>query len=83
MNDNQHVDLGQNQIMKCIVCQSGMVGPNILALHIRCHKGFIIYHKVNVISTMKKQVEQVVDIGYLAMHYNFSSPRHTKFKMNC
>ncbi len=82
VNNNQHVDLGQSQVMRCIVWQSGMVGPNILALHTRCHKGFIMYHKVNFISTMKKQMEQVVEIGYLATHYNLSTPRHTKFKMN-
>jgi len=58
VNTNQPIDLGQSQIMKCIVCHSEMVGFEILPLCIRCHKCLITYHKINGIFTMKIYVEQ-------------------------
>jgi hypothetical protein len=37
VNNNQHVDLTQNQMMWCIICHNEMVNLEILVLHIRCH----------------------------------------------
>jgi hypothetical protein len=54
--NNQHVDLGEYQVMQFIVCDNEIVGIKILALHTRCTK--VAYHKANCISTMKKHVEQ-------------------------
>jgi len=57
MNDNQFVNLSKNQIMRCIICHSELVPPEFLAMHTRCMKGLIAYHKCNGIITMKKHVE--------------------------
>ncbi len=45
MNNNQHIDLTQNQIMHCIICHHQIVGLEILALLIITQEGFIAYHK--------------------------------------
>jgi hypothetical protein len=57
VNDTQLVDLFQNKIMRCIICHSDTTPFEILAMHTRCRKGFIAYHKSNVIIAMKKHVE--------------------------
>jgi hypothetical protein len=43
--------------MQCIVCQSNVVGFEILALRTRLQKGFIVCHKSNGITIMEKHVE--------------------------
>jgi hypothetical protein len=43
--------------MKCIIYHNETTPPEILAIHIRCKKGLIAYHKFNSITTMKKYVE--------------------------
>jgi hypothetical protein len=43
--------------MQCIVCHNNVVGLEILAMHIKLWKGFIVYHKSNGIIAMKKHVE--------------------------
>jgi hypothetical protein len=43
--------------MWCIVCHNDVVGPEIFELYTRLRKGFIVYHKSNGITTMKKHVE--------------------------
>ncbi len=57
VNNNQLVDLDHNQIMGCIFCHVDFVDLEILAMHTRCRKGFITYHKTNGITTMKKHVD--------------------------
>jgi len=57
VNNNQLVDLSQNQIMRCIIYYSDIAPSKILAMHIRCKKGLIAYHKSNDITTMKKHVD--------------------------
>ncbi len=37
VNNNQPIDLGQNQVMKCIVCHNETICIKILVLHTRCH----------------------------------------------
>jgi hypothetical protein len=54
VNDNQHVDLSQNQIMRCIICHSDTTALEILAICTRYKKGLIAYHKLNGIIAMKK-----------------------------
>jgi hypothetical protein len=56
VNNNQLVEIFQNQIMKCIICQNDIVPLEILAMHTICRKGLIAYHKFNGIITMKKHV---------------------------
>jgi hypothetical protein len=43
--------------MRCIIFHSETIIPEILAMRIKCRKGFIAYHKYNGITTMKKHVE--------------------------
>jgi hypothetical protein len=43
--------------MWCIVCHNNVVGPEIFELCTKLRKGFIVYHKSNGITTMKKHVE--------------------------
>jgi hypothetical protein len=57
VNNNQLVDLSRNQIMRCIIYHNDIVPPKILAMHTRCKKGLIAYHKFNGITTMKKHVD--------------------------
>jgi hypothetical protein len=57
VNNNQHVDLDHNQIMGCIFYHVDFVDLEILAMHTRCRKGLITYHKTNDITTMKKHVD--------------------------
>ncbi len=57
VNDNQLVNLFENQIMKCIICQNEIIPPEFLAMHTRCRKGLIAYHKSNGIIAMKKHVK--------------------------
>jgi hypothetical protein len=57
MNDSQLMTFFQNQIMKFIIFHSDIAPPKILAMHTKCRKGFITYHKSNGIITMKKHVE--------------------------
>jgi hypothetical protein len=45
-------------IAKLCIALFVTIGFKISALHIRCCKGFIVYHKANGISAMKKRVEQ-------------------------
>jgi hypothetical protein len=47
VNNNQPMDLFQNQITRCIICHNNATPPIILAMHIRCRKGVIAYHKFN------------------------------------
>ncbi len=56
VNNNQPVEISQNQIMKCIICQNYIVPLEILAMCTICRKGFIAYHKFNGITTTKKHV---------------------------
>ncbi len=56
VNNNQPVEISQNQIMKCIICQNDIVPLEILAMCTICKKGFIAYHKFNDITTTKKHV---------------------------
>jgi hypothetical protein len=44
--------------MKHIVCHVETLGPKMMALCTRCHKGLIAYNKLHGISTFKKHVEQ-------------------------
>jgi hypothetical protein len=37
INNNLHVDLGQNQVMRCIVCHNETICIKILVLHTSCH----------------------------------------------
>ncbi len=57
VNNNQPVEISQNQIMKCIICQNDMVPLEILVMCTRCRKGLIAYHKSIGITTMKKHVD--------------------------
>jgi len=57
VNNNQPIDLTQNQTMCFIVYHHQIVGPKILALHIRTQKVLIAYHKSNGITIMKKHIE--------------------------
>jgi hypothetical protein len=58
MNNNQHIDLTQNQIMHCNnICHHQIVGPETLAWHIISQERFIAYHKSNAIIAMKKYIE--------------------------
>lgn len=57
VNDNQLVNLYQNKVTRCIICHSDTTPFEILAMHTRCRKRFIVYHKSNVIITMKNHVE--------------------------
>jgi hypothetical protein len=43
--------------MQCIICHNDTTIPKILAMHTRCNKGFIAYHKSNGITTMRKHIE--------------------------
>jgi hypothetical protein len=43
--------------MQCIICKSDIVGLEIFALPTRLRKYFIVYHKSNGMTTMKKHVE--------------------------
>jgi hypothetical protein len=43
--------------MKCIICHIDRTPLKILAIHIRCKKDLIAYHKSNNITTMKRHVE--------------------------
>jgi hypothetical protein len=54
INNNQPMDLDHNQIMICVICHHDFIGPEILAMHIKCNKRLITYHKNNGITTMKK-----------------------------
>jgi len=56
LNNNQLMEISQNQIMKCIICQNDTVSLEILAMRIICRKGFIAYHKFNGITTTKRHV---------------------------
>jgi hypothetical protein len=61
VNNNLHVDLGQNQVMRCIsLCRSETTSLKIMALHTICCKGFIAYHKVNGILAMKNTWSKIV-----------------------
>jgi hypothetical protein len=51
------MDLFQNQIMHCIICHNITTLPKMLAMHTKCRKCLIVYHKFNGIMTMKKHVE--------------------------
>jgi hypothetical protein len=51
------MDLDHNQIMKCIICHNNYVGHEILAMHTKCKKKMITYHKINGITTMRKHVD--------------------------
>jgi hypothetical protein len=57
MNNSQPMDLFQNQIMLCIICHNITTLPKMLAMHTKCRKGLIAYHKSNGITLMKKHVE--------------------------
>lgn len=57
VNGNLPVDPSDPQVMRCIVCHSSSVGPEILAMRTRCRKGLITYNKANGIAPMKKHVE--------------------------
>ncbi len=56
VTNNQSINLFKNQIMKCIICHIEITFLKILAMHIRCGKGLIAYHKFNGIITMKKML---------------------------
>jgi hypothetical protein len=43
--------------MRCVICHSDIVPPEILAMCTRCRKSLIAYHKFNGITTMKKHVK--------------------------
>jgi hypothetical protein len=43
--------------MRCIVCHNNVFGHEIFALHTKLWKGFIVYHKSNGITSMKKHVK--------------------------
>jgi hypothetical protein len=43
--------------MQCIICHNDIMGLEFFSLHIRLRKYFIVYHKSNGITTMKKHVE--------------------------
>jgi hypothetical protein len=43
--------------MWCIICHNNVVGLEMLALCTKLQKGFIVYHKSNGITTMKKHVK--------------------------
>ncbi len=51
------MDLCQNQNMCYIIYHSGWTPPKVLAMRIRCRKGWIVYHKSNGIMAMKNHVE--------------------------
>jgi hypothetical protein len=57
INNNQHIDFTQNQIMHCIICHQQIIGPKIVAINITSRKRFIAYHKSNAITAMKKHIE--------------------------
>jgi hypothetical protein len=57
MNGYQHVTYFQNQIMRCVIFHSDITPPEILAMHTKCRKGFITYHKSSGIIAMKEHVE--------------------------
>ncbi len=57
VNNNQPMEISQNQIMKCVICQNDIIPLEILSMHTRCRKDLIAYHKSNGITTMKKHVD--------------------------
>jgi hypothetical protein len=57
LNNNQHVDLIQNQIIQHIIYHNKIVVFQILALHTRCWKGLLAFVESNAIIGMKKHVE--------------------------
>jgi len=57
LNNNQHVDLIQNQIIQHIIYHNKIVVLQILALHTRCWKGLLAYVESNAIIGMTKHVE--------------------------
>ncbi len=57
VNNNHSINMNVIQIMWCIIYHNHTFNLKILALCTMCHKGFIICHKVNDITTMEKHVE--------------------------
>jgi len=51
------MDLFKKQTMHCIIYHNGTIPLEVLAMHIRCKKSLIAYHKSNNIITMEKCVE--------------------------
>jgi len=47
----------KTRLCNCIICHSDTIIPKILAMHTRCNKGLIAYHKSNDITTMRKHIE--------------------------
>lgn len=64
VNDNQPINLSKNQIMKCIIFHNKTNALEILAMHTRCKKGFIAYHKYNGTTTMKKLLNLAILFCY-------------------
>jgi len=43
--------------MRCFICHDDVIGLEILAMHTKCRKRLIAYHKFNGIIAMTKHVE--------------------------
>jgi hypothetical protein len=43
--------------MRCFICHNDVIGLEILAMHTKCRKRLIAYHKFNGIIAMTKHVE--------------------------
>ncbi len=43
--------------MRCIISRVNSIGHKTLAMHTKCRKRLIAYHKINGIITMKKHVD--------------------------